>query len=222
MALGESLRIGIIEYPPHIVIKKDGTIGKGKHYLSNIFNRDDFEVEYRYYPMRRAIKELEGGRLDLLLPVFKNDEKENIKHFQRPLFYSVPGLCFKKENFIPILSATHRFSNLTVGYPAGTALVPALKNSRAKLFAMEGTNVLERGIKMLLSNRIDAFYHPSPQKIYHYTNLQSRKVACSYFYGNASGVYIWASPKMSEQKFKKLEKMYNKGYAEKVIDRYRE
>jgi len=191
-------RVGVVDYPPHIVAGETGLSGPAMDYIKELFEKHGDAVSFSLVPASRGEIQLLNGDIDLLLPV--ENLLDNGMKIDKPLFNLVPGLCFRKEGFIPILSATGRFDRLTVGYADGTEIVSPLNNSKAKLVALKGTSGHERGIKMLIAGRIDAFYHSNPAFIYHKNNPISKEIACSYFHGLERNVYITVSPVMSAKK----------------------
>jgi len=193
----KSLKIGVVEYPPHLIFQNNHVSGKLFDYINNVLSPLNYDIEIIRLPNGRGVLELKKGNIDILLPY--DDFTKGIDTLSSPLFYSMPGLCFKKENFIPILSATHRFKELTVGVPLGAPIVPALKNSQATLLEIKGDDAISRGIALTQIGRIDAFYHPSPAKVYHQENKAFKEIACSYFHGYSNGVFIAVSPFMKQE-----------------------
>ena len=108
----------------------------------------------------------------------------------KPIFHAIPGLCFKKENFIPILSATHRLDSLTIGIASGIKPLPIIEASGGVLVPLKGQDATNRGIDLTQRGRISAIYHLSPQKVYHSKNPLYKELACSYFHGYSTPVYI--------------------------------
>ncbi|WP_170309648.1 transporter substrate-binding domain-containing protein [Litorilituus lipolyticus] len=206
-AVTKSINIGVIEYPPHITFQGSKIEGKLIKYISSVFTKEGYDIEITQLPRGRAIVELQKGNIELLLPY--DELHEEIKVLTSPLFHAMPGLCFRKENFIPILSATHQFKHLTVGAPVGTPVVSALKNSQAVLVPLIGDNSIKRGIDLTQRGRIDAFYHPSPVQVYHQENTEFKELACSYFHGYSNGVYVAVKPNMSQENFDKLNRLLN-------------
>jgi hypothetical protein len=214
VAQANTLVVGVLDFPPYIHVKDGKTFGRGINFIKNTFGKRGYKIKYKFYPSRRAAIELKNGGIDFLLPLFKEEKSAGDNFFLKPLFYSVPGLCFKKENFIPILSATHRFKNLRIGHKFGLSLVAPLKDSGAEFKPLIGVDTFRRGMKMLMSNRIDSFYHPDPARVSGILKEFSSDVACSYFYGNATGMYIRVSPNLRKEKSAMLEKIYNNGNGE--------
>jgi len=217
-ASSQSLRIGFIDYPPHISF--DVALEKKPlyQYMNSVLLPIGFDTEYVKLPRERAAIELFKGRIDILLPVSLDDS--TLKTLTSPIFHSVPGLCFKKENFIPILSAAHRFNELTIGVPLGIPLVLTLTNSSAKIIPLKGENAISRGIEMIQRGRFDAFYHPSPSKVYHRKNPFYKEVACSYFHGYSTPIYVAVSKSMPTQKFNLINNAYQKALVKKSYEYY--
>ncbi len=203
----ETIKVGVVEYPPHVDFKREKMNEKAFKYVEKVLKGMYVNVEFIRFPTKRALVELKKGNIDLLFPL--DDSQKGVRRLSKPLFRSVPGLCFKKKNFIPFLSATHLFENLTIGVPAGTEMINSLKDSNANFTPVEGSDALRRGIRLLLVDRIDAFYHPSPVKVYHYSNELSKEVACSYFYGHSSGVFIAVEPKMNKHKYRLIDNAFS-------------
>lgn len=103
LKFSNSIDIGLIDYPPHMDFKKGVNNSKLYQYISQTFENKGFKVTFRQFPNKRGKRELQEGNIDLLLP-FDDDVDKNIRLLTKPLFHSTPGLCFKKEKFIPILA----------------------------------------------------------------------------------------------------------------------
>jgi hypothetical protein len=195
----QKIRVGLVEYPPHLNFDAPIEESKLYQYFQRIVKQLGLDVEYVKYPDKRGGIELKKGAVDILLPY--DESIPFIKTLDFPLFHATPGLCFRKQNFIPILSATHRFKDLVIAVPIGTTVVPALADSEALLVDLKGVDAIRRGIDLTQRGRLDAFYHPSPGKVYHQKNIMYQAVACSYFYGYFTGVYIATSPHISDELF---------------------
>ena len=208
-AQAKLLTIGLINYPPHMDLKTDVRKSKLYKYINTAFTDQGFEVIFNQYPNKRGKIELRKGKIDLLLP-FDDEASDGIRLLTKPLFHSIPGLCFKKSKFIPILSATHLFKDLKVGTPAGIDVVSVLKDSGANLMLLQGSDATNRGIDLTQRGRIDAFYHPSPLKMYHQNNRRFKEVVCSYFHGFPNPVHIAATKALEPGEFKILDETFTK------------
>ena len=210
-------KIGVIEYPPHIVMEDSKPSGKAIDYIKFMIEKNGDQVKFSAMPVKRALKRLNDGDLDMLFPLENSVEK--VTTLTKPLFNLVPGLCFRKSNFIPILSATHRFSSMKIGYADGIEVSSPVIKSGANLYPIRGKSVLGRGLKMLKANRLDAIYHPNPIFLYHKNNPHSKDIACSYFHGLSTNTYLGISDSLSSKKRERIEKQYsltmkNKSYIE--------
>ncbi len=217
-ATSQSLSVGLIDYPPHINFDEDISKSPLYQYINEMLKTQGFTVTFIKLPRKRASVELLKGRIDMLMPLPLNDE--NIKTLASPIFHSVPGLCFKKQNFIPILSATHRLNTLTIGVPDDISLVPALTDSTASLVYLKGKNATSRGMEMTQRGRFDAFYHPSPVTVYHRKNPLYKELACSYFHGYSTPIYIAVSPSLPSDVFAIINSAYQKTLKEQSYEYY--
>jgi len=187
-ATSQTIKIGVVDYPPHINFNEDLNKSPLIKYMNDVLIQSNLSFEYIKLPRVRASVELAEGRVDILMPV--PVIKSTIMTLPSPIFHTVPGLCFKKENFIPILSATHRLNGLMIGFPANSSLVLALTESTANLIPLLGENAVNRGIELTQRGRFDAFYHPSPVQVYHRNTPKYKEVACSYFHGYSTPIYV--------------------------------
>lgn len=211
------IKIGVIVFPPHVEVRNGKVEGKLIKYVSRVLEGINVKYKFINYPSARALNLLKIGKIELLLPIIRSDKTRRISV---PLFYSTPGLCFKKDQFIPILSADDRLKNLIILYPVGMELVPILESSKERLRPIHGSNVLERGIKMLSAKRADAFYHPSARMVYNMKNPYYKKIACSYFYGHSSPVSILVYPSLADKLFRKINKAFVSASRDKSYEYY--
>lgn len=203
----KAINIGIIDYPPHLDFSQNKTkTAPLVKFINRAFSQKGFTIEFVKLPGERANKLLQSGDIDLLLPIDKY-EKTNT-YLSIPVFHATPGLCFKKENFIPILSATHRLKGLTIGVPAGTKPLEIIEKSGGLLIPIKGNDATQRGIELTQRGRIKAVYHPSPQKVYHSKNPSYKELACSYFHGYSTPLYIGVSNKLDKVLLNEIDKVY--------------
>lgn len=217
-AQSKSIVVGVVEYPPHINTLNGVITGPAITYLTDVLKKDYESVSFLKIPRKRGMLELNKGNIDILFPIKKLEEHQS--YLSKSMFHSVPGLCFKKKDFIPFLSSTSQFNGVHIGIPSGVNAVKSLIDSKAKITTIYGSNAITRSITLLLSNRIDSFYHPSPINIYHYSNPLSDKIACSYFYGYSTGLYIGLNSTMSKDEALKIEMNYLSAIEDKSYEFY--
>jgi hypothetical protein len=213
--LSQTIKVGVVDYPPHVNFNEALNKSPLIKYMNNISLPSNHSFTYIKLPRLRASVELEEGRVDILMPI--PVVKNTMMTISSPLFHATPGLCFKKENFIPILSATHRFESLMIGFPANSSIVSALENSGALLIPLMGENAVNRGIELTQRGRFDAFYHPSPVQVYHRNTPGYKEVACSYFHGYSTPVYIAVA---NVKIFNLLNSAYQKALSKQSYEYY--
>jgi len=215
-ATSKSLSVGLVDYPPHISFDEDISKSPLYKYINRMLTAQGFTVTFIKLPRKRASIELLKGRIDMLMPIPFHDKK--VKTLTSPIFHSVPGLCFKKQNFIPILSAIHRLDDLIIGVPDNLLLVSALTDSNASLVYLKGENATSRGMEMTQRSRFDAFYHPSPVTVYHRKNPLYKELACSYFHGYSTPIYIAIAKALPSDTLALISTAYQKALSEQSYE----
>jgi len=218
ITLAETIKVGIVDYPPHINFIKNIEEDKAYLYVNRVLKGVYAEVEFIRYTREDGIKEIEKGSIDLLFPLTLTNQE--LRHLTKPLFRMVPGLCFKKDNFIPILSATHRLKGLSIGVLPGTAVLPIVKDAGAKVIVLAKSDSLAKGIDMLIAERYKAFYHPNPMEVYHDKNPLSKVLACSKFLGYPSGVYIAVKENMDEKAYQSIDRAFSRALEINSYEQY--
>ena len=199
----DTLKISISEYPPHVKRNVDGYLeGKLVEYLKLGYSSDFKKVEFVPLLRKRGLLEVQKGKVDLHFPYIT--PISNVKNIGSPLFHANPGICFKKSNFVPFLSAPNALNGRVIGVAAGTNVVEVLTQYKDKVHYIEGVDAITRGTALLLKGRIDALYHKNPENIYHYDNPLSKSIACSYFHGYSEAVHLAVSPAVSKQHLAKI------------------
>ncbi len=200
-AIASSITIGVYSYQPEVrFVKGDNgkqvAQGQSVDLLRKVVLASGNEVNFVKLPLTRALKALENNKVDMLFPVI--DPPASLKIVSQPVVKSVPGLCFKPEKFVAILSAEQQLKGMTIAYEAGTSISP-LKEGPARLREVYGSDVRARMFSMLEKGRVNAFYHPNPRTIYQQSLPTYQKIACSYYYGYTSNIYLGASNRFFEE-----------------------
>jgi len=212
----DTIKVGVVEFPPHIDFSENISKSKAYQYVDDILKGIYSKVVCKTYSKEQALIELDSGTIDILFPLDVSEEK--LKHLSKPLFYVVPGLCFKKKDFIPVLSALHRLKELTVGVATGTQVLPDFKRTGVNLTMLTEDDTLLQAVEMLMSDRIDAFYHTSPMQVYNLNNPLFKTLACSKFYGYPSGIYLAVKNNMRDETYRMINKAFSHALDTKSYD----
>jgi|GEM_PF-2028351 len=202
----EAIQIGFVEYPPHVINKNGEPVGSLVDYVRQAGKKKGIRLSFKLLPYKRGLIEIGASNIDFLMPII-NPKDLQLRYLQA-LFTEVPGLCFHKENYIPMLSAKRKLFNLRVGYMDGLAHLETLTRSGAELISIPGFNYLSRSFKMLEAGRLDAFYHPNPSESYSVKHDTPLVVACSPFHGVENQVFIAKSPIIHRSPTTHFEKMF--------------
>lgn len=209
-ANAQTLMIGVSHYPPHIYAKNNKISGSAKNYIRQIVAAAGYKSLFLHSPRKRQYQLLTNGNISLAFPMQQNhgdDDNLNIIG-ESPMNYEIPGLCFKKADYIPFLSLRERWRTLNILYPGGMKLIPILKKYNQNLTALMGERAIERSIGLVILGRADAAYVPNVNSIYHINSKFYPDIACSNFYGNSTSVYLVASKKLDNKIFKQLRQAY--------------
>jgi len=218
-----TITIGTYGYQPHIKIGAGSLQGRGINYLSKLIESAGYEPIYQVVPRKRLAQYLANGKVDMAFPIYEKELRDSNQISVRPLLFETPGLCFRKENFIPFLSVLDRWKNLDIIYAGGTEIIPFLAKNNASLKPVFGANIQDRLIKMLASKRADAAYVANVYPMYNINSRFYKTIACSNFYGHSSPVYIAMSDQLDLSIIRSLRKSYKKlpHYAEFELEAFK-
>ena len=73
---------------------------------------------------------------------------------------------------------------------------------------------------MTKKGRIDAFYHPSPINVYHRKSLIYKEIACSYFHGYSTPVYIAVADTLPTKKFRLIDNAFQNAMLKQTYEYY--
>ncbi len=161
---------GIIEvndsdWPPYFFAgAKDKPEGFGKELLKHCFDKTGVKAMFRHTGIKRAVKELEDGTLDV--NVYSRDpRRENLVWFgEAPLFESDYRPFVRSDSNIRIRKLAD-FDPLRIGNLAGLAHTPDFTKyleARDKKGEVATVNTPELNIRMLVSGKIDTFVNTTP------------------------------------------------------------
>mgnify|MGYP000630249019 CR=1 FL=1 len=202
----EVIQIGFVEYPPHVINRNGVPTGSLVDYAREAAKKSGNQLQAELLPYKRSLIEVSANNIDFLMPII-NPKDLPLRHLQL-LFTEVPGLCFLKTNYIPMLSAKRKLFNLNIGYMDGLAHLDTLTRSGADLISIPGSNFIGRSMKMLRAGRLDAFYHPNPSETYSVKNDSPLIIACSQFHGIENRVFVARSSKIYRNPVKSFENMF--------------
>ncbi len=192
------LTIGTYDYLPHVEERSGSLKGKGIDYLRHIVEAAGFKPVFQIVPRKRLAQYLANDEIDLAFPIFEKELLAAKKLSVRPVLFETPGLCFRKENFIPFLSVVDRWKELDIIYAGGTEIIPFLHNNNQQLQPIFGEDIQDRLIKMVASRRADAAYIANAFSVYNVNSRFYHLIACSNFYGHSSPVHIAMSEKLDQ------------------------
>lgn len=157
------LRVGYFKLVPHAYPGQEKRAqGPMIEYFSQIAEKMGItEVAYIEAPLSRLMKLLEQGRIDALLYMAKNPEREKRFQYPKTPFVTIrPALAVRADNPLRAVTSASDLESFTIGARADISYLPAvLQNEHIQIDPLYGSgDVLERNLKKLASKRLDAVF----------------------------------------------------------------
>lgn len=150
------VRIGTGEWSPYVEQQRADAGAFGR-LASVIFQRAGYRVRFFFYPWARDEFLLKRGELDAIMPYICTPAREQFSLCSQPVAYSRMVLFHRRDQSLD----WQRISDLkglrmavTQGYSYGAELDAAISN---QWFTVVQNSDEERGFRLLLSRRADAF-----------------------------------------------------------------
>lgn len=207
-ALDKPVLIGVINYPPHVTIDNGKITGPAVQYISDLMKKAGVRVHFEQLPRKRLLTSLSKGKVDLAFPVPQGVQHKVNYIGDAPMSNEIPGLCFKKADYIPFLGVKSLWNHLRIVYPGGIEVIPLLRRNNPKLTEIVGEGAMLRSLKLVTLGRVDAAYVPNVSAVYHVNSPFYADIACSSFYGYISPVYLAASKQLAFTTYNKIQQAY--------------
>lgn len=162
--LSRELKIGYFGAPPFVIITQDMNSPRGVviDMWEKIAKELGHTVSWRQMTIARLIHELENDKLDASALFVPTPDRKALFHFAENKWdYVQPGIAVKLDSPLKELKVPQDLANYRVGYTKKSVITPWFKSEKIKFINISGTNFVERLLRQLLSERIDAVYWPS-------------------------------------------------------------
>ncbi|GLO63661.1 hypothetical protein MACH09_41690 [Vibrio sp. MACH09] len=157
------IRASTLEYAPYVYTVDGEAKGIAIDIIKEAFRRSSnaTEVEFKFYPWKRALHSVKCGKRDLLFNAAKSKAREEWGTYTKTELISQRYVLFKKKDsdvsVNPDFSNTVTYSiGVRAGYFYGTGTFSDALESN-KFFGIEYTNSTKQSVDMLLGGRIDMF-----------------------------------------------------------------
>ena len=158
-AYADPFRVGYFVLKPHAMEGHKGTAVEYFKYIAEEMGISD--ITFQQMPLKRSLTELEKERIDAVLLLAKNPERETkFVYPQMPFIRTEPVIAVKKTHYLKSVGSVDdllslRFSKVAKGY-----LSPMMRDPRLNFEPIHGSDTLSRGIEKVLSGYCDAYYIP--------------------------------------------------------------
>jgi polar amino acid transport system substrate-binding protein len=144
------------EFPPHKMENSpDGLLGFDVDILKRIFDKMDFDLSITYFPWKRALANTKASQVDGLCSCSKSREREGWLLYSDQLGTVGIGYFHPKSFIPPVIWNKKTAKNVKVAVVRGYVLSKDLHDRSIQFMNVNGD---ETGMKMLLNDRIGAFY----------------------------------------------------------------
>lgn len=79
----ETLRVGIseLDFPPYHYLSDDKLVGVSIEYARAVADKAGYQLDFERIPFERILHELRDGRIDMVVLLFKNQQREEYIHY---------------------------------------------------------------------------------------------------------------------------------------------
>lgn len=152
------ITVGYFDLAPYTTDDR-GHEGPALQHFREIATAMQVEVQFYPYPLPRLLKMLQNNELDAALLLGKTTERTAFLFYpQQPFIMTQPALVLRSSPTIPSLSVLAADSKLQLAYWQAGHHGSWFGSAKARRLAITGDDVAERGIDMVASGKVDAFY----------------------------------------------------------------
>lgn len=233
-------RASTLPYPPYQYIDTDTGTAKGLaiEVIDELFRRTgNGQVEYKFYPWKRAVHLTQSGNSDLLFNAGKNQARQAWGRYVDSVLILQRYNLFKRRDHSLFLSRDFRDAgDLSIAVRAGYlygegAFRQALDTEMFK--SIHFSESTEQSVQMLLHGRVDLFVGDYlPVKHYLEENQLTSEIDRIQLDGEPMEVLRWptyillsrenTSEEIAQELYLEMEEMKRDGTYQAIVKRYRE
>ncbi|MDT8991376.1 transporter substrate-binding domain-containing protein [Curvibacter sp. APW13] len=160
-----ALVIGVYELSPHMVV--DGQkepAGAVVDFARELVAKapDCGPLTWRPTSFARSLRELETGEVDMVFMVARNEQRSKVfRYGSLPLFETRSALVVPKGSSLANLTSLEQVRGLQIGHANASIIPEYLRALNVVVHPISGDDYFFRGLKMLESKRIDAYFAPT-------------------------------------------------------------
>ena len=170
MGYSQVLRVSFFELSPHIYSGgENDASGPALSYFIEIANRMNVRlaIDKNELPLSRLIASLEEGKIDVILALGRNPERESALVFPRKPFYIMkPSIMVLKSSPVLNIKSIADLIGMRVGIWQDGYLSAMIKSAKIQLVPLSGNQVVFRNYSKMKAGRIDAVYSPDEAQLF--------------------------------------------------------
>jgi ABC-type amino acid transport substrate-binding protein len=154
------LKIGVFNYPPHIIFEKNEPLGPLIRFLEEqVAPRMDVSISFIRMSIARAEYEAKNCSVDMIMISGKSHKRAEFLSFPTSPFLQAKRSLLVKQSFPKnSIRNSEDLFGLTVGWTTGIKIVlpEYWKHPNIELKFLTGNNFTERNVRMFMKNRLTA------------------------------------------------------------------
>lgn len=147
----KKLTVATLEWPPYTSSEMSGQ-GYVIAVVKRIFEEAGYEIDVKFLPWARVLRELEKGSIDVAASAYPNDER-NRKYLMSKPYAHAPLGFFKMKDRVITFSKVEDLKPYTIGVGRGYAHTPEFDH--AYFLKKEVVSRVEQNFLKLIAGRID-------------------------------------------------------------------
>lgn len=156
------------DYPPYDIYQDGQASGIANDMAKALFERLDISVRFRQMPFKRALRTLKAGKVDALVGLGKNREREGyVLYPDHPLAVTQVAFFVRRGSAIGYRGDLREMSDFTIGTVHGFMYSQAFKTlAELGILRLEESATVRSNIQKLLRKRYDVFIANSAVVLY--------------------------------------------------------
>lgn len=161
---GQTLKVGFFDLAPHVIGASETNSeasGPAVDYLRSIMERVgvSLAIAPTPVPLGRLISDLDTDKLQVILALAKNPEREKILHYPARPYYTMPQvLTVRKDSPLTAIASIDDLKSVKIGVYADGMLTRSLRDPNVSLDPIKGDSIVQRNLQKMIAGRLDAVY----------------------------------------------------------------
>jgi ABC-type amino acid transport substrate-binding protein len=170
----DEIRMGYNTVPPFMIHqqKKEPT-GIAIDYFHLISKKMNIgKIKFVHMPLARLLASLESNAIDAALLLGPSTGNLKLVYPSKNFAFFYPGLLLRKDSKLNKVNKSSQLVGLRIGTKLKMPLTKTMSDAKINIDYISGTKPLQKNIKKMILNRIDAVYSPTLQELIYMAKKQ--------------------------------------------------